>query len=86
MNKMQKGFTVVEAVILIAIVGLVGVIGWKVYDNSRAKDNVATTTTATDEVPTVTSASDLIDAEDYLNKTDIDSELSTSEIDEALEQ
>lgn len=46
MKQHQKGFSVVELLIIIVIVGLIGTVGWLVYDRqkSKAKTNESTKT------------------------------------------
>lgn len=41
----QKGFSVVEILIVIVVVGLLGAVGWLVYDRQNSKDNSTQTTT-----------------------------------------
>lgn len=47
MKSNQKGFGVVEILIIIVVVGLLGAVGWLVYD--RQKSNTADSQTATQE-------------------------------------
>lgn len=51
MNSNQKGFSVVEILIVIAVVGLLGVVGWRVYDlqKSKSDSNSATAQTSQQE-------------------------------------
>ncbi len=35
----QKGFSVVEILIVIVVIGLLGAVGWLVYDRQKSKDN-----------------------------------------------
>ena len=88
MNKLakQNGFSAVELILVLAVVGLLGFIGWRVYEQNRSipEAPAAANTESTEEVPAVESAEDLDKAVDTLNDQDIDSELETSEIDEAL--
>lgn len=43
----QKGFSVVEILIVVTILGLVGVVGWLVYDRQNNKADEKSTTTQT---------------------------------------
>jgi len=44
----QKGFSVVEILVVVVIVGLLGAVGWLAYDRHKNKtDNTATATTST---------------------------------------
>jgi len=43
MNKNQKGFSVVEILIVIVVVGLIGTVGWLVYDRQQSKSTTTTT-------------------------------------------
>lgn len=45
----QKGFGFVEVIIAIVIIGLIGVIGWLVYDRLANQDSEATNTQTTNE-------------------------------------
>lgn len=46
----QKGFSVIEIFILVAVVGLLGVVGWLVYDRQKSKvDNNVTSQTSQQE-------------------------------------
>lgn len=68
----QRGFTIVEIVIVIVVIAAL-VIGAKyTYDsvNTASKDGSSQTS---DSVPEVNNASDLKNAEDYLNQTDLES-------------
>lgn len=83
----QFGFSLVEVLIVVALVGLVGVVGWKVYDNGESTNNTTPAASQSkDTVPAVNNASDLKASEDYLNSQDIDKQLDTSEIDSALSE
>lgn len=45
MKSNQKGFSVVELLIVIVIIGLVGTVGWLVYDRQKSKSDDKVTTT-----------------------------------------
>lgn len=48
MTKKQRGFTIVEVLIVIVIVGLLGAVGWLVYDRQKSDDNSSQRTTTQD--------------------------------------
>jgi len=49
MDKNQKGFGIVEILIIIVIVGLIGTVGWLVYDRQKSKDTETPSTTNTSQ-------------------------------------
>lgn len=49
MKANQKGFSVVEILIVIVVVGLLGAVGWLVYDRQKNKSDDKATTTQTSE-------------------------------------
>lgn len=49
MKNNQKGFSVVEILIVVVIVGLVGTVGWLVYDRQKNKNNDQQATTNSSE-------------------------------------
>jgi Tfp pilus assembly protein PilV len=55
MEKKQSGFSIVEILIIIVTVGLVGTVGWLVYDKQKSKDITSTQKQATE---TAVAASD----------------------------
>jgi predicted negative regulator of RcsB-dependent stress response len=85
MNKQikQAGFSAVEFILVIAVLGLLGFIGWRVYDANKPVENDTTQTEVSDEP--IEKAEDLEAEADALNNQNIDEELDTSEIDAALE-
>lgn len=84
----QNGFGVVEILLVTVIVGLIGFAGWRFYSTQDSAaptaDSTSQTTPAGNDVPTVNDSEDLKNAEDFMNDANIDEELSTSELDEAL--
>jgi prepilin-type N-terminal cleavage/methylation domain-containing protein len=83
----QRGFSVVEIIIVVVVLGLIGFIGWRLYDSTK---NKSTDMTQTDETslraPEVKNNEDLQKAEDFVNNIDLDTTLNTSEIDSSLSQ
>lgn len=50
MKAHQKGFSVVELLVVVVVVGLLGAVGWLVYDRQKSKtDNNTTTQTSQEE-------------------------------------
>lgn len=52
MNKNQKGFGIVETLLILILVGLLGGVGWYVYDsNKKADDSLTNASNSTDAYP-----------------------------------
>lgn len=82
MNKSnQAGFSVLGVVLVLAVLGLFGFIGWRVYEANKPVDSSPESSNQAIE-----KAEDLDDTVDELNNQDIDAALDTSEIDSALEE
>lgn len=93
-NHEQRGFGVVEIILIVVIIGVLGFIAWRVYDsgmlggenepkNSQQKEPAEQT--KTEEPPEVNNEEDLQKAEQYLKDTDVEGETNTSEMDAALQ-
>ena len=84
MNKLAKqaGLGAVEIVLILAVLGLAGFIGWRVYEQNKPVESESST--QADDTP-IDKAEDLDSEVDDLNSQDIDEQLDTSEIDAALE-
>jgi predicted negative regulator of RcsB-dependent stress response len=81
----QAGFGIVEAVVVFAIIALVVIAGWFVYQRVNQDNDAANETSAqVEEAPQVENAADLAESEQYLEDLDIDGQLDTSELDEAV--
>lgn len=80
----QQGFSIVEAVLILVVIGILGFIGWRVYDANKAEDTTNTTTQTESTDTPIEEAEDLDAAAAELNNEDIDAQLDTSELDEAL--
>lgn len=83
--KNNRGFSVIEVLLVLVIIGLLAFAGWTVYKNNDSEENSnAQTGTTQQTAPVVESTEDLTEAEEFLETADVDAELDTSEIDEAL--
>ncbi len=74
MNR-QKGFSVVEGLLIVAVVLLLGFIGYTVYN--RQKDTKRTNTpppAAASDIPSISDKSSLSEAVDQLKTVDTDTE------------
>lgn len=82
MNKLNsRGFSPIAVILLVAVIALVGYAGWTVYNAQPDDDAPAATTSQNDAIE---NAEDLDAANEELNAQDIDTQLDTSEIDDAL--
>lgn len=83
----QKGFSAAGLVLLLVVLALIAFAGWRVFSSQQSNTaqpaGNGETQTA---IPEVKSKQDLKRSEEFLNATDIDSELDTSELDEALNE
>lgn len=90
MNLRNKGFSLVEALLIVAVIGIIAFVGWRVWDASQSADtgsDVQTSEQTTAEnAPAVESSEDLGEAEEFLNNTNVDEELDTSELDGVLNE
>ncbi|MBI2007937.1 prepilin-type N-terminal cleavage/methylation domain-containing protein, partial [Candidatus Saccharibacteria bacterium] len=85
----KLGFTALELILVLVIVGLIGLVGYKIYNTQKENDRVTNNTeavleqtpTTSSSVPAINSASDLEKAEKALAGFD-----STSADDEDLSQ
>ena len=80
---LQGGFSAAMVILVLVALGVVGYIGWKVYDANKPVESDSSTTTESDEIQ---SSDDLEATSDELNSHDIDAELDTSEIDATLSE
>lgn len=85
MRSKQNGFTPVEVVLVVVVVALLAFAGYRLWQAQQDGQPSTGTTTTEEGAPEVNSADDLDEAEEFLNESDIDSELDTSDIDETLE-
>lgn len=79
MNKKSSGFSVVEILIVIAVVVLLGFIGYRVWSASNqpaAETTPTTSQTQKDEAPQINEASDLNKADSALDSTNVEGDSS----------
>lgn len=89
----SKGFSAIEMVVVIFIVGLVVFAGIFVYSKSQDNKTADNTTTQSqenassstdDSAPQVKSSDDLNSAEQFVDDIDVDKSLDTNDIDNSL--
>ncbi len=89
MRNNNKGFSVIELLIVAFIViGIAGA-GWLVFKRRNTNSTATNKTETSQNQPsdkTISSKQDLNNTAKELNNTDIDGQLSTSEIDQALSE
>jgi prepilin-type N-terminal cleavage/methylation domain-containing protein len=61
MKANQKGFSVVEVLIVIVVVGLLGAVGWFIYDRQKDKTSDSTATTSTTKTSTTPQTNETVD-------------------------
>lgn len=76
MKRTQKGFGVVEAILILVVVGLLAFVGWRLWEANQedflGTDSTSTSQTTSKEAPEINNASDLDKATKTLKDTDID--------------
>lgn len=90
--KNQMGFSIVEVVIAIAVVGIGGYVGYTAYSrlqdkNTNSSAQVITQSPVANDIapaPTITTTDDLTAAEKILDNTNIDNPSDTAELDTEL--
>jgi len=91
----KRGFSLLEGLVLLVVVGMVGFAGYYVYDRSQDDATQANQTgtssqtenstgSSDDGTPEVNGSEDLDAAQQYVEATDVEASLSTSELDAAL--
>ncbi|NCU29452.1 hypothetical protein EOL73_02825 [Candidatus Saccharibacteria bacterium] len=88
MSNNNKGFSIVEIFLVIAVVVIMGLIGWTFYTKVIVGDTTTTdngNTVTEVSMPEVNNTSDLQKAEDAVKEIDVDGAVDTSDIDASLE-
>ena len=91
MNKLFKdGFAPILIVPIVLLVGVVGVAGWMVYDNSKDEDVIPETTSNSSTVPAtasvpIESSADIDAAVEELESVPVEEDLNTTDLDEDLD-
>ena len=85
----NKGFSVIEVLIIaVIVIGIAGA-GWIVFKRRNTNSTATNKTETSQNQPsdkTISSKQDLNNTAKELNNTDIDGQLSTSDIDQALSE
>jgi prepilin-type N-terminal cleavage/methylation domain-containing protein len=85
-NNSQSGFTIIEVVLVVVVLAIIGFLGWRFLSSQVTTDKTNDESSQQQEPPIVKSSDDLKSAEDFLNDTEIENTLDTSEIDAALSE
>lgn len=82
----QKGFSIVEFLVIAAILGVVGLAGYMVYDRQQNKPVITESSQASDvpAAPEIKETGDLKEAEAVLDQTDTGSSSDSAELDRQL--
>lgn len=86
MKNNQQGVGAVGVIVLLVVVGLIVFGAWWYLNSQNETDDQTTPapTTQEDQVPEIEEEGDLQNTEEFLEDTDVDQELDTSEIDAVL--
>jgi uncharacterized protein (UPF0333 family) len=79
-KNLQNGFAHLGLVLLLAVVVVVGFVGYKVVNNSKTPISNTTSTSAT--VAPIKGTSDLDKVKSTLNSTDLDKDLNSTALDQ----
>lgn len=71
MRGAKSGFTLIEVMIIVLVVGIIGVIGWRVYDAYVNKPVANNTPTTSQSAAKIENTSDLDKAVQSLDDTDV---------------
>lgn len=75
----RKGFSLIEAIVIVVVLGLIGLVGVKAWDAFRANDTTSVNRGADSAAaPTISTPSDLDKAAKFLDETDIDGQESAT--------
>ena len=83
----QSGFSLFELVVIIAVLAIVGLGGWNIYQRSHRRTGEVSTTKVTktlSSLPVITSSADLDKASQTLDQTVTDSSSDTAQLDNDL--
>jgi predicted negative regulator of RcsB-dependent stress response len=80
MGNRKQGFSPVEVVLVIAVVGLLVLAGWSVYQGQKEAADSASPS----QPPEVNDSGDLADVEEYLRSFEVEKELDTQAIEETF--
>mgnify|MGYP000023421748 CR=1 FL=1 len=87
MSRNQKGAGPIEIILILVAVGILAFVGWYVYKAGQGGSlNDGSGSNQSETVPQVNQSSDLKEAEDFVNSSDVDKQLDTSELDASLSQ
>lgn len=84
----RKGFTIVEVLLVVAVLAIIGLLGWTYYNKffgSDTNSQGSSETTSSVTMPEVQSSSDLQKAADAVNAIDVDASVDTSDMDAVLQ-
>lgn len=87
--KSQKGFSILPVILLALVIGVVGVVGWKVLDSQKTTSSSKSATQQTATIPKESSEklqtkSDVEKVQSSLDSASVDADLDTAGIDDDL--
>lgn len=84
MNHKQRGFGIIEVVLVIAILAIIGVIAWRMLDssgnggtNTQPNQDTSTSESSSEEVAPIANQNDLTKVEEQLDGTKLEDSSST---------
>jgi prepilin-type N-terminal cleavage/methylation domain-containing protein len=80
----KKGFSIVEVLIVVAVLAIIGLLGWTYYGKFFGGET-SSQEAATASVPQVETSNDLQKTIDAVNAIDVDKNVDTSDITAVLE-
>ncbi len=91
--KKQAGFSIIEVLVVVIMLSIGGVVGWKFYELQKNQSNLASSSQTTDSrsaetIPPINSLADLNIASKTIDEIDVDQENDTdlSQLDADLEE